>query len=96
MNTKADSSNYCQPTQFYSKWTFYGALPLIIWLIIDSIDSCTSGNLIESSYAVDYDAQFYFECKGWLWSTRDNPQFYGEVNSVKKHNYKIWLNDGVY
>jgi len=21
---------------------------------------------------------------------------YGEVNSVKKHNYKIWLNDGVY
>jgi len=20
----------------------------------------------------------------------------GEVNSVKKHNYKIWLNDGVY
>jgi len=21
---------------------------------------------------------------------------YGEVDSVKKHNYKIWLNDGVY
>ena len=21
---------------------------------------------------------------------------YGEVNSVKKHNYKLWLNDGVY
>jgi len=21
---------------------------------------------------------------------------YGEVNSVEKHNYKIWLNDGVY
>jgi len=21
---------------------------------------------------------------------------YGEVNSVKKHNYEIWLNDGVY
>jgi len=21
---------------------------------------------------------------------------YGEVNSVKKHNYKIWLNYGVY
>jgi len=21
---------------------------------------------------------------------------YGEVNSVKRHNYKIWLNDGVY
>jgi len=21
---------------------------------------------------------------------------YGEVNSVKKDNYKIWLNDGVY
>jgi len=21
---------------------------------------------------------------------------YGEVNSVTKHNYKIWLNDGVY
>jgi len=21
---------------------------------------------------------------------------YGEVNSVKKRNYKIWLNDGVY
>jgi len=24
------------------------------------------------------------------------PISYGEVNSVKKHNYKIWLNDGVY
>ena len=23
-------------------------------------------------------------------------KLYGEVNSVKKHNYKIWLNDGVY
>jgi len=23
-------------------------------------------------------------------------QRYGEVNSVKKHNYNIWLNDGVY
>jgi len=22
-------------------------------------------------------------------------KLYGEVNSVKKHNYKIWLNDGV-
>jgi len=21
---------------------------------------------------------------------------YGEVNSVKKHNYKLWLNDGGY
>jgi len=21
---------------------------------------------------------------------------YGEVNSVKKHNYKLWVNDGVY
>ena len=21
---------------------------------------------------------------------------YGEVNSVKNHNYKLWLNDGVY
>jgi len=21
---------------------------------------------------------------------------YGDVNSVKKHNYKLWLNDGVY
>jgi len=21
---------------------------------------------------------------------------YGEANSVKKHNYKIWINDGVY
>jgi len=26
----------------------------------------------------------------------ENPRLYGEVNSVKKHNYKIWLNDGVY
>jgi len=24
------------------------------------------------------------------------PELYGEVNSVKKHNYKIWLNDFVY
>jgi len=23
-------------------------------------------------------------------------KLYGEVNSVKKHNYKIWPNDGVY
>ena len=23
-------------------------------------------------------------------------KLYGEVNSVKKQNYKIWLNDGVY
>ena len=23
-------------------------------------------------------------------------RLYGEMNSVKKHNYKIWLNDGVY
>jgi len=23
-------------------------------------------------------------------------KLYGEVNSVKKHNYKMWLNDGVY
>ena len=23
-------------------------------------------------------------------------KLYGEVNSVKKRNYKIWLNDGVY
>jgi len=23
-------------------------------------------------------------------------KLYGEVNSVEKHNYKIWLNDGVY
>ena len=23
-------------------------------------------------------------------------KLYGEVNSLKKHNYKIWLNDGVY
>jgi len=23
-------------------------------------------------------------------------KLYGEMNSVKKHNYKIWLNDGVY
>ena len=23
-------------------------------------------------------------------------KLYGEVNSVKKHNYKLWLNDGVY
>jgi len=23
-------------------------------------------------------------------------ELYGEVNSVNKHNYKIWLNDGVY
>ena len=23
-------------------------------------------------------------------------QVYGEGNSVKKHNYKVWLNDGVY
>jgi len=23
-------------------------------------------------------------------------KLYGEVNSVKKHNYKIWLNGGVY
>ena len=23
-------------------------------------------------------------------------KLYGEVNSIKKHNYKIWLNDGVY
>ena len=21
---------------------------------------------------------------------------YGKVNSVEKHNYKMWLNDGVY
>jgi len=29
----------------------------------------------------------------------DNPVVrlnYGEVNSVKKHNYKIWLNDGTW
>jgi len=23
-------------------------------------------------------------------------KLHGEVDSVKKHNYKIWLNDGVY
>jgi len=23
-------------------------------------------------------------------------ELYGEANSVKKHNYKIWLNDDVY
>jgi len=23
-------------------------------------------------------------------------KLYSEVNSVKKHNYKIWLNDGIY
>jgi hypothetical protein len=28
-------------------------------LIFDSIDGCTSSYLITSSYAVDYDAQFY-------------------------------------
>jgi len=27
---------------------------------------------------------------------RDHLELFGEVNSVKKHNYKIWLNDGVY
>jgi len=26
----------------------------------------------------------------------DTDILYGEMNSVKKHNYKIWLNDGVY
>jgi len=34
------------------------------------------------------------------WEGRTKPtntldELYGEVNSVKKHNYKIWLNDGV-
>ena len=34
-------------------------------------------------YAVSFGAQFFH-------------RLYGEVNSVEKHNYKIWLNDGVY
>jgi len=29
-------------------------------------------------------------CSGIFW------ELYGEVDSVKKHNYKIWLNDHVY
>ena len=28
--------------------------------------------------------------------TEPKSQLYSEVNSVKKHDYKIWLNDGVY
>ena len=23
-------------------------------------------------------------------------KLYGKANSVKKHNYKLWLNDGIY
>jgi len=34
------------------------------------------------------------QCPTILTKIRQN--LYGEVNSVKKHNYKIWLNDGVY
>jgi len=30
------------------------------------------------------------------YTARVTENVYGEVNSVKKHNYKIWLNDGVY
>jgi len=30
------------------------------------------------------------------YSIHFHESLYGEVNSVKKHNYKIWLNDGVY
>ena len=44
-------------------------------------------------------------CEGWTWDRGHNSEvchprcafkLYGEVNSVKKHNYKVWLNDGVY
>jgi len=53
-----------------------------------------------NTYFASYLAQLFLE-----WDVSDKPEvchhrcafkLYGEVNSVKKHNYKIWLNDGVY
>ena len=38
----------------------------------------------------------YHRGSGMATSVQKETTVYGEVNSVKKHDYKIWLNDGVY
>jgi len=43
---------------------------------------------------------FYYPTDAQIYSEVCHPRsafkLYGEVNSVKNQNYKIWLNDGVY